>query len=116
MKKDFVILVCILLILLFTGCEQTGETSSADEYSITILSDYPIENNMKQSYRAGEKVTIKLPTVTEQYYRLLVNGEEQKQSSNDTEYTYFIFSMPSENSTIEIIEVSVDIPADPSLE
>ena len=61
-------------------------------------------------YRQGQKVTLKLDTVTEQYYRVFVNGEEIQMSSSDLEYTYFTFTIPATDVYVEIETVSVTIP------
>lgn len=99
----------------FFGCAGTAFTDRpcAPEYQITIADDFPIENELKAGYCAGEQVTIQLPTVTEQYYRLYVNGAEQEMTGADLTYTAFTFTMPNCDVEIVIEAVSVDIPMDP---
>ncbi len=105
MKKLFIALL-IICMLLSAGCGPA-------KHSITIAEDFPNENELAASYRAGEEVTIKLATITEHYYVLSVNGEAQRQTSMDMEYTYFTFTMPDEDVLITIDRVGVDIPEAP---
>lgn len=79
------------------------------EFSVEFADNYPIENEVKATYRAGEEVTIQLGTITEHYYCLYVNGVEQN-ADRDRLYTYFTFDMPSKDILIEIEEHYVDIP------
>ena len=84
-----------------------------DYYSVTIINNFPIVNQLEDHYWAGETVTIKLETITEHYYTVEVNGEdvEMDVEKSDLEYTYFTFTMPYENTEIYIEEHWVDIPA-----
>ncbi len=107
MKRIIVICLALLVVLSVVGCSKT------DSYSLTIKDNFPIVNELKSNYQAGEEVTIQLGTVTEQYYILSVNGEEQQQTYADMNYTYFTFAMPGEDVTIIIDTVSVDIPSAP---
>ena len=80
---------------------------------ITNSENYPILNELKASYRMGEKVTIELETITEHYYVLYVNGVEQspdETGTNDWSVTCYTFSMPAENVIITIEDRWVDIP------
>ncbi len=107
MKKIIAVCLALVVVLSVVGCSKT------DSYSVTIKDNFPIVNELKSTYQAGEEVTIQLATVTEQYYVLYVNGEEQQQTNMDMLYTYFTFAMPSEDVTIVIDIVGVDIPYPP---
>ncbi len=104
MKKYAALLLSVLLGLPLAAC--------AEKYTVTIAEDYPIANELEEAYAAGEEVTIQLDTVTEQGYALFVNGVKQNidlEKSNMV-FTYFVFTMPSEDVVVEIEEYSVDIP------
>ncbi len=92
---------------------QTEITNTT--YKVEIANNYPIENTLKSTYEAGEQITIKLATITEHYYEVYVNGVEQTMDmdTSDLTYTYFAFTMPSEDVLIEIKDVFVDIPEAP---
>lgn len=109
MKKLKAFVLSLACIFGMTACMQP-------KYKVTIADNYPIENELKSSYAAGEEVTIQLATLTEHYYELFVNGVEQEMnmelSSWDT-YTYFTFTMPEEDVLVTIEDVSVDIPEAP---
>lgn len=81
-------------------------------YTVNIIGDYQLENSLKDTYEAGEQVTIKLATITEHYYVVHANGVEQPMDmdASDLTYTYFTFTMPAEDVLIDIEGVSVDIP------
>ena len=109
-----IILSCVLV-----GC--SGAVNSNDtvndehEYEITVDAEHAFICDVGQFYPAGEKVIVKLPTETEHYYSLYVNGEEQQMDhdSSDMEYTYFTFVMPDCDVAIVIEGHSVDIPEAP---
>ena len=109
-----IILSCVLV-----GCN--GVTKNNDtvndehEYEVTVDAEHASICGVGQFYPAGEKVTVKLPTETEHYYSLYVNGEEQQMDhdSSDMEYTYFTFVMPDCDVAIVIEDHSVDIPEAP---
>lgn len=54
-------------------------------------------------------------TITEHYYIVYVNSVEQDfdRNASDMTYTYYTFTMPSNDVLIEIKDVSVDIPESP---
>ena len=124
MKRTLLILIVLLLCLsVFIGCDnvlsQNGGSQTTDSfetlYTVEIANseNYPILNELKASYRMGEKVTIELETVTEHYYVLYVNGVEQspdETGTNDWSVTCYTFSMPAENVIITIEDRWVDIP------
>lgn len=88
------------------------DVTPTTKYSIDIQDNYPILNQLEPAYAAGETVTVQLPTVTEHYYILTVNGQEQKMDmdTSDLAYTYFTFTMPEEDAVIQIVDRWVDIP------
>ena len=109
--------LAIFLTLICTGCSVKDGAlddamTTAISYAVEIVGDYSISNELKDSYEAGEIVTIKLETYTEHYYKLYVNGEEQEvnQELSDMDYTYYTFIMPAEAVQIEIMDFSVEIP------
>ncbi len=112
MKKVLILCLSMLLVFAVVGC-QKAETNNAGQYSVTILNDYPIKNQLKASYQAGEKVTVELDTVTEQYYVFCVNDMVCEPSKSDLSSTYFTFTMPNENVVIDIYTMGVDIPTAP---
>ena len=94
----------------FHGCD-----TDTPQYTVTIApSQYTayLVNELKDTYAAGEEVTIQLATITEHYYILTVNGEPQSMdmASSDLMYTYFRFTMPSEDVRIEIRMKAADLP------
>ena len=143
MKRTLSILIVLLLCLsVFIGCDnvlsQNGGSQTTDSFDtseedheipndsdsfktlytveITNSENYPILNELKASYRMGEKVTIELETITEHYYVLYVNGVEQspdETGTNDWSVTCYTFSMPAENVIITIEDRWVDIPENP---
>lgn len=117
--KKLIALVCMLCLI---GCSEHNadnskqQTEAADTtYKVVIADNYPIENALKNTYQAGEQVTIKLCTITEHYYVVYVNGEKQAMDmdASDLTFTYFTFPMPNEDVLIEIEDVFVDIPDGP---
>ena len=108
MKKLLAFALSAVFIFSITAC-------SLHKYKVEIANDYPIANELKSSYAAGDEVTIRLDTVTEHYYILSVNGvrQDQDRSASDMMFTYFTFIMPAEDVLIEIEDRWVDIPAAP---
>lgn len=107
MKKCLLLAMILLLAAGLMGC------AGGRKYRVTVADDYPLETKLEESYRAGREVTVKLPTVTEHYYRLLVNGETvEKREDSNMEYTYFAFSMPESDVVIEIEDHWVAIPTE----
>ena len=74
-----------------------------------------IAEALRETYYAGETVSVKLETVTEHYYTLTVNGEDvpMDRYRSDMEYTYFTFFMPESYARVEIEEHWVDVPEAP---
>ncbi|MBQ8416695.1 MAG: hypothetical protein IJX13_07370 [Clostridia bacterium] len=86
------------------------------KFKIEFADDYEIVNEVKEAYFEGEEVVIQLPTITEHYYVLYVNGVKQEPDetvSNDWTYIYYTFTMPNEDVLIKIEDISVDIPFPP---
>ncbi|MBE6566625.1 MAG: hypothetical protein E7659_05935 [Ruminococcaceae bacterium] len=129
MKKIlFSMLVVIVCVSLLLGCDNilpdhsdspsTNETSGLGgerKYKVEILNadSFDIINELKESYAAGEKVTIQLATITEHYYLLYVNGVEQERDdliAGDWTITAYSFIMPNEDVIIKIEDRWVDIP------
>ncbi len=120
MKKVVFILTILICVCLLVSCDNiTADPDSIDQkYKVEILNadQYDIVNELKESYLAGEKVTIQLSTITEHYYLLSVNGVRQEPDdsiSDDWTYTYYTFIMPNEDVIIEIEDRWVDIPEPP---
>ena len=108
MKKLILFVIVAVTIMPFASCSHKAE------YQGTIADDFVLANELKKSYSPGEEVIIKLPTITEHYYRLYVNGEAQQMSGNsDLEYTCFTFLMPNDHVVIEIEDHWVEIPDAP---
>ena len=110
MKKLLALTLAAMLVLCITACDL-------HKYNVEIANDYPIANTLKSSYKSGEEITVKLETITEHYYVLLVNGvrQEQDRAASDMMFTYFTFIMPAEDVLIEIEDRWVDIPEAPQL-
>lgn len=104
MKKLILFAAAAIMALALAACRNNAE------YRVTIAEDYPIENELEESYAPGEEVSIKLQTITEHYYELYVNGEKQQMADSDMYYTYFTFTMPAGDATVEIRDRWVDIP------
>ena len=82
-----------------------------NRHTVTVAGDYPLLNELEQNYPTGKKVTIELPTITEHYYLVYVNGEAcVRDEKSDMEYSYFTFVMPDNDVVIEIEDHSVSIP------
>lgn len=131
MKKLIALFLALVCALSFVACSAndvnnsklqaetnniTANTETNDtSYKITIADNYPIENSLKSAYEAGEQITIKLPTVTEGYYVVYVNGvrQDKDRDASDSIYTYYSFIMPREDVLIEIEDHWVDIPEEP---
>ncbi len=111
--------------LILVGCGGNGEQSLSDEsaneawqntsYKIEFTSIKPV-NEIRAEYSAGETVTIKLETLTEHYYVVKVNGAEIESDSENSnlEFTYFVFTMPNCDVTLDITEQYVSIPYPPN--
>lgn len=106
MKKCTALFLSIILILMLVACDK--------KYKVLVADDYPIANEIQKTYSAGGEVTIQLETLTEHYYALFVNGMKQEMdlSASDMVYTYFVFTMPSEDVLVEIEDHWVDIPGE----
>ena len=104
MKKCLALFLSVVLALSLAAC--------AKQYKLTVAGDHEIVNELKETYSAGEKVTIQLPTITEHAYALFVNGAQQDMdlTRSNLEFTYFVFPMPSEDSMVEIEDRSISIP------
>lgn len=105
MRKYIALFSAVILVLCLVGCAET-------EYDVSIANDYPIVNELKKTYSAGEEVTVILETITEHYYVLSVNGVEHEMDfvASDMVFTYFTFTMPNEDVVIEIEDRWVTIP------
>ena len=109
MKKSIALILLVGLALGLVSC-------SIPTYKVEFASDnYPIVNDLKKEYAAGEEVTIQLETLTEHYYVLFVNDVEQTETSIDQNITCFTFTMPSEDVLIKIEDRWVNIPDSMSL-
>ena len=69
MKRIALLLVVICILLCLCSCSE-------EKYKLEISNDLSVMNEVKSEYPAGEKVTIKLETLTEHYYIVTVNGVE----------------------------------------
>ena len=122
MKKLIALVLAFVCVLCLVACSASdtdninpqAETPK-NSFKVEIADNYPIENTLKNTYEAGEHVTIKLSTITEHYYIVSINGTELDvdRDASDMTYTYYAFTMPSEDVLIEIVDVSVDIPEAP---
>lgn len=117
MKRIWLIMLAAMFCLsVFSGCGygMKDDTPSDIPYYKVIFNDkrfFAPDYVPQESYRAGEEVLIKLATVTEQYYRLYVNGEEVPMYDADLYDTWFSFRMPDSDVIVDIEVVSVDIPS-----
>ena len=128
MKKFLLsLLMIVICTFLLPGCDtvlpDSSESSSVNDtsdlgehaYRVEILNadNFDIMNELKESYAAGEKVTIQLSTITEHYYLVYVNGVEQARDDlidDDWTITTYSFIMPNEDVIVKIEERWVDIP------
>ena len=107
----------------FEYTPESGETTDTIEtstdtqigYKVKFAENYQIVDDLKDTYLPGEKVTVKLETITEHYYELYVNGlkQDMDREASDLSFTYFTFTMPSEDVVIKIEDRWVDIPEAP---
>ncbi len=102
--------------ILVSACMLAMFACAQPKYKVTIADNYPIVNELKSSYAAGEEVTIQLDALTEHYYELYVNDVRQEMNMElsgwDT-FTYFTFTMPEEDVLVTIEDCWVDIPEEP---
>ena len=104
MKKIVLLLVVICVLLCLCSCSE-------EKYKLEISNDLSVMNEVKSEYPAGEKVTIKLETMTEHYYIVTVNGVEIEMTPSDNKWdTIYSFTMPKEDVLVEIEDKWVDIP------
>ena len=92
------------------------EREIGEEYHSLVFvdaSEVMPEFDLNAKYRAGERVKIPLYAVTEQYYRVFVDGEQIQAIKNegDNYYTTFAFIMPDTDAEIRIEVVPVEIPS-----
>ncbi len=94
----------VILALSLAACSK--------KYKVTISNDYPIANELRETYSAGEEGTIQLATITEHSYALFVNGPKQDMNftKSGLECTYFVFPLPDEDVLVEIEDHWVNIP------
>ena len=98
MKRLIAILLLAVLTVGMLACAQI-------KYRVEFEDNYPIANELKKTYSAGEDVVIKLPTTKDHSYVLYVNGEKKEPSasvSDDRAFTCFVFTMPNEDVLIKI--------------
>ena len=90
-------------------------TANGGNHALKIEGEDMLEKDAKpkSEYGAGELVTLKLGTVTEQYYKVFVNGVSIPMAESDMEYSFFSFMMPDCPATVKIETVGVDIPEAP---
>lgn len=108
-KITQLLLTAVILVYAFTGCEKTTA------YKVTVDNEHTSICEVGESYSEGEEVVVRLPTYTEHYYSLYVNGTEQQMDDerSDMNGTYFVFTMPGCDVYIKIEDHSVDIPSSP---
>lgn len=113
MKKRMILIILGVLLAL-SGCNEKPDNGRDSAFKVEISENYPIVNQLKETYAPGEEVTLKLETVTEHYYVLYVNEQEIEADFSDMDFTYFKFIMPSEDVIVKIEDRSVDIPEGPT--
>lgn len=81
------------------------EVTSVKSYKVTMKDEEWLFEDLKDRYYEGEKVTVKIGTVTDTGYLLLANGKNVKEviPNSDGSYDYweFEFTMPSEDVVLE---------------
>lgn len=108
MKRIIALVLCLVLTLSMIGCGDK-------KHNVIIDSQHTSECEVNTSYLSGEEVSIKLPTITEHYYRLFANGNEilMDMEQSDMIFTYFVFTMPDEDVEVVIEDHWVSIPYSP---
>ena len=98
--------------LLLAACLLFFRRQKDAPHRITVDAAHAAICETAQKARPGETVSVRLPTVTEQYYLLFVNGEAQEMDRGRSSGadTYFTFTMPDSDAFLEIQEISVAIP------
>lgn len=107
-------LVTVLTAL--TGCMASQNPSgNAAQYKVVFADNYPICNQMYETYAAGDQVEIVLETITEHSYTVKANGKEVEMDREKTNlaFTYYTFTMPKEDVLVEIESKGVEIPIGP---
>ncbi|MBQ4509424.1 MAG: hypothetical protein II984_01760 [Clostridia bacterium] len=81
------------------------EVTSVKSYKVTMKDEDWLFEDLKDRYYEGEKVTVKIGTVTDTGYLLLANGKNVKEviPNSDGSYDYweFEFTMPKEDVLLE---------------
>ncbi len=81
------------------------EVTSVKSYAVTMKDEEWLFEDLKDRYYEGEKVTVKIGTVTDTGYLLLANGKNVKEviPNSDGSYDYweFEFTMPNEDVILE---------------
>ena len=81
------------------------EVTSVKSYKVTMNDEKWLFEDLKDRYYEGEKVTVKIGTVTDTGYLLLANGKNVKEvipnSDGNYDYWEFEFTMPSEDVVLE---------------
>lgn len=121
MKKIVCLLLVAIVVIVLFGCNDEGQNPSLKQkqeqetsYRVIIDTEHTDLCEVKSSYKAREEVVIKLPTITEHYYRVFTNGVEvEMDNRSDMVYTYYVFTMPDGDVNLEIKDYNVEIPASP---
>ncbi len=81
------------------------EVTSVKSHKVTMKDEDWLFEDLKDRYFEGEKVTVKIGTVTDTGYLLLANGKNVKEvvPNSDGSYDYweFAFTMPNEDVVLE---------------
>lgn len=89
--------------------DKKDKEDSVKKFSVSVTSEF--DTGLEKEYAAGEKITFKLPTATDSYYAVKINGEELSLdvSASDMEFTYFTFVMPEEDIKVEVKSVDASM-------
>ena len=81
------------------------EVTSVKSYKVTMKDEDWLFEDLKDRYYEGEKITVKIGTVTDTGYLLLANGKNVKEvipnSDGNYDYWEFEFTMPNEDVVLE---------------
>jgi len=103
MKRVFAVILILVWVLALAAC-------APKVYKVEFAEEYPIVNELQETYAPGEEITVKLEATTEGYYSLYVNGVAQQIASSDLEGTCFTFTMPKEDVLIKVELHTINIP------
>ncbi len=102
MKRIIGMFLLVYVVLCFVGCEAG--------YEVTLLGEYDLVDELKDTYKEGEQVVINLWDISDGYYKVYLDGVEvpRNDESRDLESTCFKFTMPNKSVEVKIEFISAN--------